>query len=499
VPAAHRIFMRLYHDNQQRGVAALIIVIMVTAVAITFGISLAMMNLDYSLSVGASLLNQRLQSAVDACTDSAIGELKRNENISTLNVNDIGPALIDCQATITTNSNNRIVTARATTTDAYFTATRASRANVNIATSPYTVEQYQDDADVAVNVFSSIGTMDLTSSATVSHLAIAVAGNYAYVGYRDTNYSSKLSIGKVNLSTFAVESTLTSVTSGEVKYMDMMVHKNYLYISYSVLSGATEYAGVSRIDLNNFAADGISAIENPLDETIYSYATSITALGDYVYLAFAAAANSNRLTVWKVDTNNFSSAGITARENISAGNCLYTDAATYKNNLIVSCSESSLADKTSLVRWEVANNFSASAVTELAVSSGSADYGSLVILDNYAYVTYGLDSDGQSVYLGRVNLDSFAVEATLDTALDNAWFTDTVTDGRYVYVIYYNDTSDLQVLRVDTRDFQLAASLANLITVDTGYRTHAVIVGKYLYLSHVTATPKNGIVKIQIY
>jgi len=96
--------------NNGKGAIALLTVIIVTSVALVFVVSLAIMNLDYSLTSGSLLFNRELSTAVDGCLDSAIGDLRSSSSaVTLLNVNDIGPSNIDCQVDIATTGNKKFL------------------------------------------------------------------------------------------------------------------------------------------------------------------------------------------------------------------------------------------------------------------------------------------------------------------------------------------------------------------------------------------------------
>src|SRR3989344_1603497 len=77
-------------ENSNQGAIALIAVIMVTTVILVFGLSLAIMNVDYTLTIGTNLVEKDLTSASDGCFDAAVDEFKINPNITAFNVNNIG-------------------------------------------------------------------------------------------------------------------------------------------------------------------------------------------------------------------------------------------------------------------------------------------------------------------------------------------------------------------------------------------------------------------------
>jgi hypothetical protein len=94
--------MRMNHLKQrsERGAVALMMVILLTSLIAVVGVSLAVMNLDYTLGVASSLFGKNLTTAADGCLDSALVELTNNNAVSSLNVNNIGAQNANCVVTI---------------------------------------------------------------------------------------------------------------------------------------------------------------------------------------------------------------------------------------------------------------------------------------------------------------------------------------------------------------------------------------------------------------
>ena len=130
----------------QRGFVALITVLLISAIIITFGLSVALMNADEVLVSFSNAQQSFVRSGAQSCVQNALNRLRNNNSVSG-NVN-VNTSNVNCVATIAGASNTRTINASATTTDP-FNRNVVSRGNVNvnIATNPFTIIEYKDILD----------------------------------------------------------------------------------------------------------------------------------------------------------------------------------------------------------------------------------------------------------------------------------------------------------------------------------------------------------------
>lgn len=483
---------------RQSGAIALLTVIIVTSVALVFVVSLAIMNLDYSLTSGSLLFNRELSTAVDGCLDSAIGDLRSSSSaVTLLNVNDIGPSSIDCQVDIATTGNKKFLRARASSTSAFYNTVVRATSTVDFSTNPITIEQYQTEVtSTATKAFALDSNTKLNSSGATDE-SIAIDGNYAYVSYRDAASSNKLSINKVNLSTLVVDATLSGITSADTKAMGSTVNQGYLYVFY-YLDSTTDYLSILRVDLNNFASGGVTVLTNPKNSiTDYIYANPIIAKGNYLYASFNHTATRYQ-SIWRIDTNNFTADGITVRTNITSSvACYYADLQFYGNDLVLACRGT--ATKTYLYKFDAITNFASATISSLVVSSLACSYGSFDISGPFAYVSCGF-STGYVTETSKVNMDTFTVSSriTMDTKNDRSWYSGSVISGDYLYIVGLDRNYDLGVIKVDLRDFTYDSDINAIVTANGSVRMAVAVSGGYLYIAHKDVANFVSLVKMDI-
>lgn len=133
-------------SHDQRGMIALLAIILVAGLTLAYGLSVALLNSDQLLISYGWLSRSTATSAVDSCVDNDLAMLRNNSSLSG-NVN-ISLANVNCSSIISGAGNTRTIIASATSSDAFGNnfIIRVN-ANVNINTDPFTVEQYKDIID----------------------------------------------------------------------------------------------------------------------------------------------------------------------------------------------------------------------------------------------------------------------------------------------------------------------------------------------------------------
>ena len=131
------------HSTHNRGVIALILVIMVAALTVVYGTAVALMSIDETATGSAWLATSKSRGFMTLCVDASLSRLRNASGLS----GDVSISVsnVNCSYTISGSGNTRTIIANATSTDA-FGRSIADRANVNvnISTNPFTVEQYKD-------------------------------------------------------------------------------------------------------------------------------------------------------------------------------------------------------------------------------------------------------------------------------------------------------------------------------------------------------------------
>lgn len=128
------------------GFIALMLVVMVTAMTVVYGLTVALMSVDETNNSASWLAASKSRTFTSACIDNALSTLRNNSNASG-NVN-IDISNVNCVATISGSGNTRQIVANASSTDP-FSRDSVDRlnVNVNINTNPFTVIEYKDILD----------------------------------------------------------------------------------------------------------------------------------------------------------------------------------------------------------------------------------------------------------------------------------------------------------------------------------------------------------------
>jgi len=135
--------MKFSHTSNQKGVIALITVIIVASITTVYGLSIALMNIDEVQIQLAWLHSSKSRSFTSACVDNALLRLRNNTALSG-NVN-LSISNVTCESVISGSGNTRTILSSATSTDPLSRAiTDRSTVNVNIDTNPFTIIDYKD-------------------------------------------------------------------------------------------------------------------------------------------------------------------------------------------------------------------------------------------------------------------------------------------------------------------------------------------------------------------
>ena len=130
-------------STHNRGVIALILVIMVASMTVVYGVAVALMSIDETASGTAWLATSRARGFTASCVDDALSRLRNNTSLS----GDVSISIsnVNCAYTISGSGNTRTIVSNATSTDGFSRdIVDRSNVNVNINTNPFTVEQYKD-------------------------------------------------------------------------------------------------------------------------------------------------------------------------------------------------------------------------------------------------------------------------------------------------------------------------------------------------------------------
>ncbi len=139
---------RASHAN--RGIIALISVMIITSFILIYGLSIALMNADEAIASDSRLSASKVGNLTSSCVNNALARLRRDNTVSgavSLNVNS-GDTNTHCTAIIAGSGNTRTINASATTTSALGgSMVGRTNTNVNIATNPFTIIDYKDILD----------------------------------------------------------------------------------------------------------------------------------------------------------------------------------------------------------------------------------------------------------------------------------------------------------------------------------------------------------------
>jgi hypothetical protein len=477
-------------QKSERGAVALMMVILLTSLIALFGVGLAVMNLDYSLGVASTLLGKNLTTAATGCLDSALVELANNNAVSTLNVNSIGGQNANCVVTIKSSGNYRYVTARATTTASFINSVAVASSTVNVATNPFTVVSSVVDTTAVKPsaTFAANNNINIGSSSGL-YATVSVDGGFAYVSYRDGAASNKLTVTKVNLSTFAVVTSLQNISSTAATFEDSVIHRGYLYVSYRMftnVAGSDCKLAIARIDLNNFTSGGVTTLESLTNgctgTNCIASPDAIAAAGDYVYIAFRDLGNSDKMGLKRFNINDFTTNGITTLSNITTGNPINPDMVIYNGYAYIAVEDYG-AGAPFLKRVNLTDF---STVTSLNMDSGLAcTYIAVTAVDNYIYYAWDEYNNNRNVSVARVSVNAFTKGTTL-RATPKANYLDMVSADGYLYIsTNTSGNADVYSMKIDTRTFTVVGNIQPLSTGDLYERPHLDAPGgSYIYQAH---------------
>jgi|GEM_PF-6533092 len=475
-------------NSKDRGAIALIMVILLTSLIALFGSGLAIMNLDYSLGLSATLFGKNLTTAADGCLDSAVAELTNNNAVTTLNVNSIGGQSANCIVTIKGSGNFRYVTARATTTSSFLNSVAVASSTVNVATNPFTIVSSGIESTAAkpTETLATNNNINMSSSNGL-YATVSIDGGFAYVSYRDGAASSKLAVTKVNLGTFSVVSSLQNISTVTANNMDSVIHRGYLYVSYRTYTGVSntsEQLAIARVDLNNFVTAGVTTMEGLntacVNPSCVAYTDAIAAAGDYIYVAFADQGNSGRLSLKRFDTKDFTTAGIS-----TLGSFLSTSWITGPdmviNNSFAFISFSGGGENAPTLKKVNLTDFST--VSSLNMDSGLAcTWTAVSLVDNYLYFAWDEYNNGRNASVARVSVTAFTKGTTLRTTAFGSYMAMDAAGGYLYLSTNYSGATDVAFLKIDIRTFKVVGSILPLTTGDLYERPHIDAPGgSYVY------------------
>jgi hypothetical protein len=473
--------------NPQSGAVALMMVILLTSLIAVVGVSLAVMNLDYTLGVTSSLFGKNLTTAADGCLDSALAELTNNNAVSSLNVNNIGAQNANCVVTIRNSGNYRFLTARATTTSAFLNSVAVASSTVNVATNPYTVVSgsIESTAPKVAETFATNNNLNVGSSSGL-YATVSVDGGFAYVSYRDGANGNKLTITKVNLSTFAVTTSLTNVSSVAAIYEDSVIHRGYLYVSYRAytgVNGTSEKLSIARVDLNNFTSNGTTVMEDLSNAcataACISYPDAIAAAGDYIYIAFRDQGNSDKIGLKRLSVTTFTTAAATTLNSLSSGTATNPDMVIYNGYAYVGFQDNG-ANAPMLKKVNLTDF---STITSLNMDSGlSCTYVAIAAVDNNIYFAWDEYNNGRNASVARVSINSFTKGTTLRSTVYGNYLDMDTANGYLFLSRNYSSNTDVGMLKIDLRSFTVVGSLLPLTSGDLYERPHVDAPGgSYVY------------------
>lgn len=133
-------------QHNQKGLIALILVVMVAAMTLVYGLSVALMTIDEQTTSFGWLHTGKAESYAGACVDNALSLLRNDSNFNGNANLSIGN--ITCSSTVSGSGNTRAIFSWATATDPFGNnIVERTNINVNINTNPFTITQYKDILD----------------------------------------------------------------------------------------------------------------------------------------------------------------------------------------------------------------------------------------------------------------------------------------------------------------------------------------------------------------
>ena len=458
-------------QSGNRGAIALITVVMVTMLVSIFAVSLAVMNLDYTLTIGSQLIDKSLTVASDGCLDATIGQLASYNGSGSTNVTNIGSANMNCQVTVSSAGNERYLLARTTSTLPFVNTVRNATSTINAAANPITIQRYIEEAEAPTNTLVSGGNINIGTSSGL-YASVAVDGGFAYVSYRDGASGNKLTVTKVNLTTFAVVTSLQNVSTVAATFEDSVVYKGYLYVSYrkyTGVNGTSEKLSLAQIDLNNFAAGGVILREDLTTGCVTANCItspdSVTTYGDVLYLAYRnESSGTDKLNLTKISVDSFASGSFSTLTNISTGKPTDIDMVAYNDNIYIAYEDFG-AGRPKLSKI---NATSFTVTTTLAVDTLGANYVNFVIVDNIGYFVWDEYNNSRNISIARIDIDpsTMVKGTTLRTSTYASHPATDASDG-FIYIQANNSSNSvITFIKVDIRKFHTSG-----VGTVTGYHS----------------------------
>jgi hypothetical protein len=358
---------------------------------------------------------------------------------------------------------------------------------VNIATNPYTIVSgtIESTAPNTAATFATNNNLNVGSSSGL-YATVSVDGGFAYVSYRDGASGNKLTVTKVNLSTFTISTSLTNVSSVAGIYEDSVIHRGYLYVSYRAytgVNGTSEKLSIARIDLNNFTSNGTTVMEDLSNgcatASCISYPDAIAAAGDYIYIAFKDPGNSSKLGLKRIDINNFTSTGVSTLNNLSSGVPNQPDMVIYNGFAYIGFQDAG-ANAPMLKRVNLTDF---STITSLNMDSGlSCTFVAVAAVDNYIYFAWDEYNNGRNASVARVSISAFTKGTTLRSTVYANYLDMDAASGYLFLSRNYTGNTDVGMLKIDLRTFTVVGSLLPLTSGDLYERPHVDAPGgSYVY------------------
>lgn len=131
------------YRESQKGMIALIAVMLVASFLLVAGMSTALLSSDELATTYTWLVTAKTGTGTHACSDNILALIRNNTSLSG-NVN-ISLGNTTCVGTISGAGNTRVITAGSTSTDPFGSeVSYRVNINVNINTNPFTIIQYKD-------------------------------------------------------------------------------------------------------------------------------------------------------------------------------------------------------------------------------------------------------------------------------------------------------------------------------------------------------------------
>lgn len=493
-------------EERNRGAIALITVILLTSFILIVGVGLAIMNLDYTLTIGASLSDRSLLTATDGCLDSAISQIQADSSFGSTNIANIGTANLNCNVSISSSGNERYLLARTTSTTSFINTVRNASTTVDVSTNPITVSRYQEDVDAVSNVLSNGGNINVSSSSGL-YASVAVDSGFAYISYRDGSSANKLTVTKVNLATFATVSSIQNISTTAATYEDSVILNGYLYVNYrkyTGVNGSSEKLSIAQINLNNFASGGVTLREDltsgcPTASCIGTQ-DSLAVYGNTLYLAYQNEV-AGKLELMKIDVSNFASGSFSTLTALSTGAPTSIDMITYNGYAFIAFEDYGAGApklaKINLATFAVTSTLNMDPLL-------AATYTRFTIIDNLGYFAWDEYNNTRNVSIAKINIipDTMVKLSTLRTSsysshmgMDNA--------GGFIYIQTNNSANSvITMLKIDVRLFS-STGISTLTGYHSGdlYEDPGLVApgGAYVYVAdHNRTAARPRLIKIKV-